>query len=466
LFSQGIDAMTDLQAALNNLETSQAEISDRLGSLETDLQTALKTHVTAQNDYVAAQNDILKKLADSTDKFTSLERRVADKDERIQLLTDINRAVQFQNDNLQKQLTSRWSFLTGMLTVAALMFVVNFGYEVYRIKDVMDAKNSLETGSKNLIEGTRVLSENAVKYADVLTELAFADSVLSEGHRELLRRSYPDAIILANRAIEHLKSALKTTGFIDLSLFSNVRFEENCSLPINAITLVKEQLEDTKETTDRNPGQIAANTLSPRRLRPVVAQSLFNAYDLLASGTFFSGMPVSLRSYAVLMIMLDPSQWTGYHWAGIASSHDIEKNPKLEIACYMKSVSYKQEANKDDINLAEYYFTQGDYENSLAYSTAYRNSVFGKPSAVDIVADFYRSVAGYLTKNDQQFTKSFRETIQRMFKKNPEDVNLQGTFDDKDLNAFIDGPIFNKLNMEQRAEVIKTKQCLLEPGAC
>ena len=140
------------------------------------------------------------------------------------LLTEVSRSIQIQNDTLQKQLSSRWSFLTGMVTLVALAFVLNFGYEIYRISEVMNAKEFLQVGSKNL-------SENAVKYSDILNDLSYADTLISEGHRELLRNAYSDAALLAASAIDRLTKALKTTGFTNLDSLSSMTYDEpNCLL--------------------------------------------------------------------------------------------------------------------------------------------------------------------------------------------------------------------------------------------
>ena len=111
-----------------------------------------------------------------------------------------------------------------------------------------------------------------------------------------------------------------------------------------------------------------AEALNPRRLRPVIVESLFAAYDLRGRARFYLGEVIPLKTDGALLITLDPSRPEGYHWIGIASSREGEGKYDLAVSCYQQSVNRSSNRdsgpNKDNINLAEYFFLNGDYEKS------------------------------------------------------------------------------------------------------
>jgi hypothetical protein len=433
--------------------------ADSISNLRRAVAT-LESQASAQD---ATQTNILRRLEEVSKSF---EERLQSKEDRISLIGEMNRSIQLQNDALQKQLTSRWSFITGMVTFVALAFALNFGYEIFRIKEVMDVKTSLELGSKNL-------SENALKYSDILNDVSYADTLLTEGNRELLRNAYIDAETLADRAVDRLIKALKTSGFSDIDSLSVITYEEqNCLLASTGpMNLVKQQLEEslrddrTKNDSNQKSPSLLIEALSPRRLRPVVAESLFNAYDLRAKARFFAGEIAPLRNDGAFLIALSPSRWEGYHWVGIAATR--AKADKLAIACYQQSVSRKLNGNKDNINLAEYYFVHGDYPNALIYSEAYLKSVnYRFLSPVEIVAQFYYLISQYLTKNNIKSVEFFHTTLKAIASKNVSDVKLEGTYDSRDLNDYLTGKFFKELKDYQQTVVKLASACLLEVNKC
>ncbi|MEZ5785359.1 MAG: hypothetical protein R3D62_02470 [Xanthobacteraceae bacterium] len=204
---------------------------------EPDLEKRVSTIETRLSDYEKHQKAIADSWA-NTEK--NLQENLNIRDDRINLLSDVSRSIQKQNDDLQQQSGRRWSFVTGMLSLVGIAFAVNFGYEIFRVKEVMNAKTFLEDGS-------RVLSENAENYSRILTALVHADILLSQAHREFRRNSYIEARLIANSAIEHLNEAVKLSGFPDIIRFANnVTYDRsNCTLISEwSLNLTKTELQE------------------------------------------------------------------------------------------------------------------------------------------------------------------------------------------------------------------------------
>jgi hypothetical protein len=102
-----------------------------------DLQVSFKgidIRVSAQE---AMSKIIEQRLEDLSE---SIAERFAAKDERVNIVTELSKSVNSQNDILQRQLTGRWGYITGMIPVVLLAFLLNFGYGVSTIDGVTDAK--------------------------------------------------------------------------------------------------------------------------------------------------------------------------------------------------------------------------------------------------------------------------------------------------------------------------------------
>ena len=149
---------------------------------------------------------------------------------------------------------------------------------------------------------------------------------------------------------------------------------------------------------------------------------------------------------------------------GIASTR--AKNTKLAVACFEQSVSRKSDGNKDDINLAEHFFVNGEYPKSLIYSEAYLKSVnYRFVSPVEIVANFYHSLAQYIVGKNLRSPAEFREALKKLGQSGA-DVKLEGTFDPIDLNSYLAGKTFVMLSAEQQPVVSDTAACLQALQKC
>lgn len=224
---------------------------------------------------------------------------------------------------------------------------------------MLDVKADIETGSRSL-------SENAAKHSQILNGLAKADTLLTNGARELVRHGYGDVIDLSAQAIKELNDALTLSGFSATASLFNVSDEfdrKNCRLGTSKrLALVQTQLQETirSDRNDLDPGKRQSATLldvlSPRRLRPLVVAALFNAYELQATGYFLLNEPAQVQIDGKWMLSLDGARWEGYHWMGVsAAQEDPEDKDRQAEACYRGSVSRRSEKNKDYIKLAELY---------------------------------------------------------------------------------------------------------------
>ena len=269
-------------------------LSERVARIEAWLtkqeavQQAAAQRLDDTNHMVERRISILDQRMAAKDE--AMADRIGAKDETIKQIRDMSESIQKQNDALQKQITGRWSVATGMMSFVAIMFALNFAYEIYRVKEVMDAKSALE-------QGTKSLATNAGIYSEVLDELARADTLITQGHRELLRNSYHDAEDMVTDAIGLLQRALEKTSNTSLvNIQANrVYNSSKCEIiegpdPVKSyITSIiggVRTLYGLGEPSHDKPNDIQQG-INPRGLANAVMNSLYTAYDLKASSILY-----------------------------------------------------------------------------------------------------------------------------------------------------------------------------------
>lgn len=383
-----------------------------------------------------------------------LNDRIVDKENSIKHLSDLGKAIKDQNDALQKQITGRWSIVTGMLSFVSIMFALNFTYGIFQVKDVTDAKTYLERGSKEL-------AHEAAIYSDVLSKLAHADTLIAEGNRELQRNSYVDALQLAKDAKTILTLALEKTGFSIEKINSHYHYDKDmCKLVTHSLTSLLEfdqPKEDSVTKSVNKNDDILQIGLTPEALQKAVRDALFAAYDMEARATFFMKSKSTLRDEGRNLLILNSSRWEGYHWIGLAA--EDEGMYKEAEKCFTLSVNQKAKGNRDYINLAELYFIDEKFSEAKIYAENYVKTFDYKPvSSLDVVAAVYYSLSEYLSPDIDTNPKlppdKLRSYLGEM------DYKLEGTFSSHDLDKYINGNKFKKLTPAKQIEVKKTVNCM------
>jgi hypothetical protein len=506
---------------IKQLRTSLSDLADRLDSttktnrleLDTfrkllqeqlaakDLRVdALKNEtksLRAHNEDLYRQNiETLKDMNAAFEKhdasFTSQSEAV--NRQHMDMLKGLSASFERHNDALQRQIGFRFNFVTSMLGfVVAFVGLVLAGIFIYNKQEtekldraeanlnqgkqdlergLKQGKEGLEQGMKALQQQTNVLTDNAAAFSEVLSKLAQADGLISDGHREYQNNAYIDAHYFAREAIELLEPVFNKTGITAGQLRSYRLDAATC------------------KTVAPSPAPAGANTsgvINPEALRTAVTASLVEAYDLLNRARLFladsKDLQVSYGSYEDIrrdgefLITLNDSRWEGYHWVGVAAVHG--NSFQLGAACYDRSIAQKRTSNKDSLNLTELLFLQGQFPEARTQAAIYLKGVgsaidrrgLKEPassfvSAIEAVAHFYLTTSNYLSPEPQDSVLSLEEYRKQL--NDSANVKLGGTFSDTELKKYLEGRDFaDQVKDGTKVNAVRsTMKCLLERSDC
>jgi hypothetical protein len=346
-----------------------------------EMELALKRVEARLENSEAKQNTTAERL---DDLYKALLERLSAKDDTLTQLREQSEWTLKQNDTLLKQIGLRWNLLTGLTAFVALLFSIVFAYQIWRVEQVMETRKALDSSAAAANESTKLLAQNSKAYSDILGILAHADTLMTDSNREFLRTEYTVAGKRASDAIEVLKSALQSSGdsFADLKKKTLLYVSTTCSLNAS-VPAVSEMTRDSD------------SPLSPKALRTAVRNALFTAYDLHARASFFSTPRGDLRGDGTILLVLNDSEWEGYHWIGLDAEQAGFSNEAKE--CFRHSVDKNPVGNKDYLNLAELSFINSDFPAAVKYSDQYLHPLNHRfKSSLDVVAQFYFSAAGFL----------------------------------------------------------------------
>jgi hypothetical protein len=461
------------------LDTFRALLNEQLAAKDLRVN-ALKNEIAslrAHNDNLYMQNiETLKDMNAAFEKhnasFTSQSESV--NRQHMDMLRGLSASFERHNEALQRQIGFRFNFVTSMLGFVGLVLAATFIYNKYQAEKVDDARAQLEQGTKTLAERTKTLTDNAAVFSDVLSRLAQADGLISDGHREYQNAAYIDAHYFATRAIALLEPAFNATGATADQL-RKYRIDANTCQPMAP-----------------PPAPTASNTfgvINPEALRTAVTTSLVEAYDLRNRTRLFLlanskdlqanyGSYDDIRKDGQFLITLNGSGWEGYHWVGLAAAE--EHSFELAAACYKQSVDQKSISNKDSLNLTELLFVQGHFPEARKQADFYLRgmgssvdrSAFVKGTAgsfvspIEAVAHFYLATSNYLSPEPQASILSPREYRKQL--NDSVTLKFEGTFSPTELIKYVDGLEFADQVRDEtrRIEVKKTMACLLDRSKC
>jgi tetratricopeptide (TPR) repeat protein len=422
----------------------------------TELGLALRKLENRIENNEAKQNTTAQRLEEL---YKTLLERLSAKDDTLVRIREQSEWTLKQNDTLLKQIGLRWNLLTALSGFVGLAFSIAFVYQIFHVEDVMRTQRQLESAAANvdkkiglLDDKTDLLTKNTKLYSGLLSILAHADSLLTDSNREFLRAEYTVAAKRAGDAINILRSTLQTTGadsFPDLEKRQQLYVATTCGLNGSA-SVVAEKTTDESDTA-----------LSPAALRPTVKDALYTAYDVHARSIFFATPRGDTRVDGTMLLALNDNQWEGYHWIGLAAEEAGFVAEATE--CFRRSVDKNPFGNKDYVNLAELSFIHSNFPAALKYSDQYLHPINHRfKSSLDVIAQFYFSVAGFLANDAEALEKMPPETFRSKLDGLP-DFTLQGTFSTTDLERYLASKEFSeKVSPDQKHEVLNVADCLIK----
>src|SRR5262249_26529424 len=120
--------IVDLQNSITKIE-ARVESQDQRYS-------ALMQKVDQVSESIDMRLDALRASIDAKEEV--FNTRLKAKDDTVDFVNKMAASIKDQSEALQKQTASRWNIVTGMTGFVALAFAINFVYEIYRVKEVMD----------------------------------------------------------------------------------------------------------------------------------------------------------------------------------------------------------------------------------------------------------------------------------------------------------------------------------------
>src|SRR5689334_12862994 len=265
--------MDDVEKLVANLQNSVLKIEGQVEGQE-HRYAALVQKVDHVSQSIDIRLETIRASMSATEEAFS--NRLASKDDTVEFVKQMAASIKDQSETLQKQTASRWNIVTGMTGFVALAFAINFVYEIYRVKEVMDAKQFLQ-------EGARTLAEQARVHSGVLGRLAEADAVLARAYREFARGAYSDARDISAEAIVNLDETLKQTGVSINEIAKGRVFDPAaCTFGAPAINTAARFSGRGRGPGNptKDPGTTFDRSLSPEDLRGAVISALLGAREL------------------------------------------------------------------------------------------------------------------------------------------------------------------------------------------
>ena len=436
-----------------------ADLNQRFDSSQTTSQLELNTFRKTLEEQLAAKDlrvDVLKNEIDSLRALNS---------QHVDTIKSMSASFERQNDTLQKQIGFRFNFVTSMMGVITLVLAATFVYNKYQNDKVDEARSFLE-------KGTKILSEHATKFADMLSTIAQASGLIADGNREYNNYSFLDAYYLAGRAVDLLEDTFAQTGLTIKDLRSRGYDSKHCKTsrfrPVPGAKNVPVPTSDVEK---------AFGGIGPQSLQPALIASLIKAYDLRNRARLFllarSGQSESVKFGSMnnikddgqFLIALDARGWEGYHWVGLAAAQ--QPNYEEAVACYKQSVDRKPLANKDRLNLTELMFVHGDFPGAREQADAYLKALdYSFLSPIEIVAHFYLSISNFLSQAPREKIRSPKEYRGEVSKLS--ELKLEGVFSSTELKKYIGEKEFSTHVPDEgkRKEVSNTVECLLHKDQC
>jgi Fe2+ transport system protein B len=170
---------------------------------------------------LSAQEESVQKITQRVNDLSqSTAERFSIRDEKANVIAEISKSVSSQNEMLQKQLTARWGYITGMMPVLGFFFALNFVYELYKVKEISDKVKEISETKATMDKSVAAIqvankkftddfSKSAKDYSKIIGDLANADSLISDANRRLFRdKDYPATKVAATLAVEKLEKTL------------------------------------------------------------------------------------------------------------------------------------------------------------------------------------------------------------------------------------------------------------------
>lgn len=490
------DAIRELRTSLSELarrldstlETSKLEITSFRALLNEQIAAKdirvdlLKNEIRslrAHNDDLYKQNiETLKGMNAAFEKhdasFTSQSEAV--NKQHMDMLRGLTASFERHNDALQRQIGFRFNFVTSMLGVVGLVLTATLVYNKIQVDDLEKQRGLMEQSRRKYDESNENLTKSTAVFSSVLSALAEANGLISDGHREYKNAAYIDAQYFSTAAIRLLETAFDRTG-VSLEQFRNYRFDSSLCV------------------TGASPAIPTTQTGLSEALRTAVRTSLVEAYDLRNRARLFLlankrgpqfGSYDDIQNDGEFLISLNPKGWEGYHWVGLvaalAAAQQSTGREKFDQAhaCYQQSIRQKRTSNKDSLNLVELLFTNGKFpeaqETVATYLRDLQSPIDKKSfltdgatfvSTIEAVGHFYLTAANHLSANPDNSILEPDDYIAQWSKRDPQ--KFEGTFIPEVLKKYIESKKFTEQDVTDKRKVekvTKMKQCILGEIKC
>jgi tetratricopeptide (TPR) repeat protein len=305
--------------------------------------------------------DVEKRLADSAHVFEMSKDEMARlqihlqncdhlgsiKDTQIQALTKTNEA-------LVRQIQSRWSPIQALTGLLALVFTINFGYQLFKSEKAQELVNAAEIANH---KSDDVLASNKQLVEDSSKVIATFSRVLS----------------------------LVTTGYYEAARQQDRRAKSNAD---QALALILD-------------GKRGLTALSP--LHKSYETLLMPCWSLSARCCFLLKETNELKSLADQMVELMPDDWLGYHYRGLYWMSTDPGNSQA-IEDFRKSMQLNPHYNIDHFNFIEVLFANSKMKEAaesarkyLSYYPEHLNELQAIPpkltTSLAAIADMYNRIA-------------------------------------------------------------------------
>ncbi len=393
---------------------------------------------------------------DIGNRFRELELKIEALSQRIAVKEEILNHFASSNMLLQESIKSKWTFVQSLVAFITLLFAINFGYELYKVKEVRDIWKEAKDAVEALQKEEEEFRVAAARQADIIAHVTTAASGLSVAFREYDRKNFFGAAKLADDIAVMLQRDLQ-------------RIDDESSRYEFRARKVKSFLpaSDTERSSDTEKAASAPaepqtlayqNLVVPMKL--AVQDALIAALTLKARSLFYGKNPQGTIAVGEKLQKLAPDRWEGYHFVGVAlleSDPSGKDSDKKIFTNLEKAFEFRRELTIDALNLAELYFMRGDIKKSKEWVHKYEESTPKPiPPAFETLLVFYTVIDDYLLGKDRGPALRFIDGLRKS------KVDLSGSYSAEGLKSYLEGDEYKKLSTEQKNTVKAAVEALDE----
>jgi hypothetical protein len=326
------------------------------------------------------------------ERVRELTFNMTHRDESLRHLKEANAA-------LIDQVKGRWTFVQALVSIVGFLFVINFGYQVYKTEDVKNVGQEARNALTKLEDQRRNINRQADQQARILAGMAEGVVLLNAGYKDVNNKRFSAAARRAELATEKVKTLLDQIP---------------SSSPEVQLTSKSADAGNDKDSEEK------IDLITP--LSAAIKQLLMATYDLQAYCYFGlanqaldqynrpPGYKFHLRrmdAIADKMIELASDRWEGHHWRGLYLTETISPRKPGSEGFKERFSQAERELNQairldgdvkiDLINLAELAFVCENFRLAEKEAQAYLDHDPQPSLEVLVVCTFLAEMSRCLT---------------------------------------------------------------------